>query len=76
MLTGLFGPGEDNCDPGVEIISPFGIVTKSVDEGKQKQLEAGWPCGVVVKFGMLHFRGPGSRVWILGTDLHHSSAML
>ena len=31
---------------------------------------------MVVKFGALHFDGLGLRVWILGVDLHHSSAML
>ena len=41
-----------------------------------KNGQEGWPHGLVVKFGMLCFGGQGSRVWILGTDLHHSSAML
>ena len=36
----------------------------------------GQPCGVVVKFSMVCFSGLGSWVWILGADLHHSSAML
>ena len=29
------------------------------------------PYGIVVKIG-----GPGLQVWIMGTDLHHSSATL
>ena len=36
----------------------------------------GQPCGVVVNFGMLHFSGLGSQVWIPGTELLHSSAIL
>ena len=34
------------------------------------------PHGVVVRFGILHFGGPGSWVRILGADLYHLSAML
>ena len=34
------------------------------------------PCGIVVKFGMLHFSGLDSWVQIPGGDLHRSSAML
>ena len=36
----------------------------------------GQPHDLVVKFGTLCFSGPGLWVWILGTDLHHSSAWL
>ena len=36
----------------------------------------GQPRGLEVKFGALCFGGPGSKVWIPGKDLHHSSAML
>ena len=36
----------------------------------------GQPCGLVVKFGVIHFGGLGSQVQILGVDLYHSSAML
>ena len=34
----------------------------------------GWPGGVVVKFGTLHFGGLGFHVQIPGVDLHHSSS--
>ena len=32
--------------------------------------------GIVVKFSVLHFSGPGSQVQIPGTDLNLSPAML
>ena len=32
--------------------------------------------GLVVKFGALHFGGPGSWVHIPGVDLQHSSAVM
>ena len=31
-------------------------------------------CGMVVKSGALHFGGPGSQFWILGTHLHQPSS--
>ena len=43
---------------------------------KKCRKNRGWPQGVVVKFGIFHFRGPSSQVWIPGTDLHYSSVML
>ena len=36
-------------------------------------LGQGWPRGIVIKFGMLCFCGLGQWIWILSTDLHHSS---
>ena len=41
-----------------------------------KEKGMGRPHGVVVESGVLCFGGPGLWVQILGTDLHHSSAML
>ena len=38
--------------------------------------QEGRPRGIVAKFSVLHFGGPGLWVGILGMDLHHSSAML
>ena len=32
--------------------------------------------GIVIKFAVLCLSGPGYQVWILGADLHNSSAML
>ena len=40
----------------------------------QKVQSQGRPHGIVVKFGVLRFSGPGSRVWFPGTFLHHSLA--
>ena len=39
-----------------------------------KNILRGWPGGIVVKFGVLHFSDPSSQVQIPGTDLHHSSS--
>ena len=36
----------------------------------------GQTCGVVVKFRVLHFSGPGLWVQIPDADLHYSSPML
>ena len=38
-----------------------------------KILTVGWPCGVVVKFGMLHF---WALVQFPGMDLYHSLAAM
>ena len=42
----------------------------------RKIILGGQPCGIVVKFAMLHFGDVGCQVQIAGVDLHHSSAML
>ena len=49
---------------------------KTKKEKKKGKFPGDQPCGLVVKFGMLHFGNPGLYVWILGADLHHSSTML
>ena len=43
---------------------------------KERMEYGGQPRGTAVKFGGLHFSGPGSWVQISGVDLHHLSAML
>lgn len=52
------------------------VLSVSLNNQIEKEKRRGWPCGIVIKFGMLCFSSLGAPIWIPGADLQHSSAML
>ena len=67
---GKLGCGTSPAGTAVDLI-PMLVVGSIL-----RKINGGQPRGAVFKFGAFHFGSPGSCIQILGSDLHHSSAVL